>query len=544
MKYPDMRYVERKSRTTQVKFRGLNSTEGAGDGDIVAMRNMSSDHYPVLATRQKRLKVAQLTAPGGITALEKLAWVDGDQFYYGGEAVGTVEPGLKSFGTMGTTIVILPDKCYYDTQQGIFGQMESKWSGQLLTFTNGLLYGEEAIANTVQCDGVDWAQWFREGDAVTISGCTKHPENNKTPIIRAIDGDKMYFYENIFKLEGSAGQTEYTEAGTLRVERTVPELKYICENEGRLWGCDERTIYATKPNDIFNWNVYDGLESDAWAVTPESPGQNVTCFAYRGFPLFFKEDALNKVYGSYPSNFQLLGSATTGVAEGSGGSLAIAGEVLFYMSRNGIISYTGGIPQNIAEPFGTRQFRNAVGGSDGVKYYVSMEEVGGGWGLYVYDTRSGLWHQEDESRALGFARCAGQLYMLREDGGIWCIGNPLQTEESRTWEPEEDFRWEAEFGDIIEKSPDTKGPNKLLLRLEMDMGARTEVWMRFDSTGDWQLIWAGECEDPKRTYYLPIMPRRADHYRVKLCGVGGCRIHSITREYSKGTAIRSTGRRY
>ncbi len=104
---------------------------------------------------------------------------------------------------------------------------------------------------------------------MTIEGCTKHPENNKTPIIREIDGDKLYFYEYIFTLDGEDGVTPYTETGTLSVRRTVPDLLYVCENENRLWGCDKTTIYASKLGDIFNWNVYDGL--DTQTVTPWTP---------------------------------------------------------------------------------------------------------------------------------------------------------------------------------------------------------------------------------------------------------------------------------
>ncbi|CAN4034983.1 hypothetical protein PKCEKB_PKCEKB_19180, partial [Dysosmobacter welbionis] len=99
-------------------------------------------------------------------------------------------------------------------------------------------------------EGVDWADYFKAGDAVTIAGCTKHPENNKTPVIREIDGDKLYFYEYIFTLDGEDGVTPYTETGELSVSRTVPDLLFVCENENRLWGCDKTTIYASKLGDI------------------------------------------------------------------------------------------------------------------------------------------------------------------------------------------------------------------------------------------------------------------------------------------------------
>lgn len=542
MKYPDMKYVDRYTRSVQVKFGGLDCTEGAGDGDICRMRNMSADHYPVLATRQKRYRIANIDNPGGLVALDKLGWVSGTEFWYDGKVRGQVTAGEKTFGVIGTTILILPDKCWYDTERETFGNLESRWEGNRITFTNGLLYEEEANANTVRCEGVNWEDWFRVGDAVTISGCTIHPENNKTPVIRGIDGDRLYFYENVFKLGGSDGLTEYQETGAMKIERTMPDLSWICANDGRLWGCDERMIYASKPGDIFNWNVFDGLDSDAWTVEPETAGKLITCFSYKGFAQFFKEDHLYKVYGSYPSNFQVLGSATLGVAEGSGRSLAIAGETLFWLGRNGMVAYTGGIPQNIAKPFGTRKFRNAVAGSDGMKYYVSMEEIGSGWGLFVYDTRTGLWHQEDESRVLAFARCDGQLYMLNDAGEIWLMGNVQEVPEGAV--PEQDFTWETEFADFIEKSPDTKGVGKLLLRMVMEENAEAEVSLRYDSTEDWIPVWNMTCEDPKRTYTLPLIPRRADHYRIRITGTGGCRIYSMTREYYRGSEFRSNGRRY
>lgn len=540
MKYPDMKYVDRFTSTTQVKFGGLNKTAGAGDGDICAMKNMSGIHYPVLATRERRYRIGKLEEPGGLVALGQLGWVDGTGFWYGGALRGQVTKGQKVFGVIGSRILIFPDKCWYDTDTQSFGSLESHWEGESLTFGNGLLYGEAADANTISCAGVNWSDWFREGDAVTISGCLIHPENNKTPIIRQIDGDRLYFYENVFKLAGANGLTEYTETGSLAIRRTVPDMIAICENEGRVWGCDGRTVYASKPGDIFNWNVFDGLESDAWTVTPEAAGDNVACFAYKGFTQVFKEDHLYKVYGSYPSNFQMLGSATLGVAEGSGRSLAVAGETLFWLGRNGMVAYTGGIPQNIAEVFGGARYRNGVAGSDGMKYYISMEEIGSGWGLYAYDTRTNLWHQEDETHATHFAKCDGQLYMLTAEGEIWLMGNVQEVPEGA--EPEEDFPWMVEFADFTEDSWEKKGVGKLMIRMELEEDASVEVWIQFDC-GDWKQIWSATSEGEKRSWYLPVIPRRCDSYRVRIKGTGGARIFTMTREYFRSTPFRSSGRR-
>lgn len=194
---------------------------------------MSGSHYPVLSTREKRYKVADIDNPGGLVALDKLGWVTGTDFVYDGEVRGQVSQGEKVFGIIGSTIIILPDKCYYDTSSESFGHLESKWEGERLTFCDGKLYDTDAEANTIHCEGVDWNQYFRKGDAVKIAGCTAHTQNNKTPIIREIDGDKLYFYEHTFTLDGENLEL-YTEEGTLSITREVPDMKFICENDGRL----------------------------------------------------------------------------------------------------------------------------------------------------------------------------------------------------------------------------------------------------------------------------------------------------------------------
>lgn len=534
MKLPDVRYSDRSRKSTQVKFGGLNHTVGAGDGEIWDMKNMTGDYYPLLATRERRYKILKLEQPGGIYAWEKLCWVDDTGFYYDGVRKGGVSAGSKRFASMGAYIVILPDKCFYNVETDTFGSMESYWSGGELTFTNGKLYDEEAEANTIYCKGVTWSNYFRAGDAVTISGCTAHPENNKTAVIRAIDGDKLYFYEYVFKLDGEGG---YTEEGELSLSRTVPDLEYICENENRLWGCTGSTIYASKLNDIFNWNVYDGLESDAWAVEPTAAGVLTGSVSYKGYSIFFKEGKIYKVYGSTPSNYSIVSSASIGVADGSGGSLAIAGETLFYLSRSGIMAYSGGIPQPISQAFGTEHYRNAVAGSNGLKYFVSMQDGDGEWGLFVFDTQTGLWHKEDQTQVTHFANCDGNLYMLNAAGEVWTVGRPNHIPDGA--ELEAAFDWMVEFADFTEEDPNKKSAGKMQLRMELEDDAVAAIDIQFDSDGNWRRVREIYDDEVKRSWCLPIIPRRCDYYRLRITGTGGCRIYSLAREYSQSSELKS-----
>lgn len=549
MRLPKIKYASGIGKSKQTVFGGLNHSTGAGDGELWDMRNLTSDHYPVMATRAPRMKYRSLAAPGGLFSWDELCWVDGTDFYFAGEVKGQVSEGEKVFASMGAYIVIFPDKCCYNTETGEFRSMESRWTGTV-RFHSGTYAGVEAYANTLSAEGVNWADYFSVGDAVEIDQEESAFEGPPFPIdplvIREIEYDSdteegsLRFYENSFtSLVQKQGEFEIgTQLNGVTVKRTVPDLKFLCENENRLWGCTENTIYASKLGDIFNWNVYDGLETDAYAVDTGSAGAFTGCISYQGYPTFFKEDHIYKVYGSVPSNFEVMGGATLGLAEGSSRSLAVAGEVLCYLNRSGVMAYTGGIPQPMGAAFGTNRFRNAVGGSDGLKYYVSMLSEEGTWGLYVYDTQRGLWHKEDETHVIHFARWAGNLYFLNEQGELWITGNVQDPPADVT--EETDVEWMAEFADFTADEPNKKGISKIQIRLELEQGAKAQAWLMCDSDGVWLPVGDALGEDVKRSYYLPIIPRRADHYRLKITGTGGCRIHSIAREHYTGSALRST----
>ncbi|NCC83659.1 MAG: hypothetical protein EOM03_05975 [Clostridia bacterium] len=525
IKLPNMKYSDGIKKATQVKFKGYNHNLGAGDGEIYDMTNLSGLYYPLLSTRPKRRLLTTLTAPHGLFGRDKLAYVDGTNFYYDGAVKGTVAASDKVFAAIGDRIIIFPDKKYYDTEEDEFGDLGATWSGAV-TFQDGYLYEEAAEANTIYAAGVTWSDYFSKGDAVTISGCVTYTDNNKTPIIREIDdtAHTMSFYENIFDNGSESAVT---------IARTVPDMDFIFENENRLWGCKGDTMYASKLGDPFNWNVFDGISTDAWSWDAGSAGDFNGAKGFLGYPCFFKEDHIYKNYGSIPSNYQPMSSADLGVADGSGKSLAIAKETLFYLSRAGMMAYAGGIPTPIGDAFGNVRYKNAVAGSDGTRYYVSMQDDADAWHLFVYDTGNGQWFREDSTHVLDFAFCDGNLYFLNSSGQIWITGNIIDPPTSTEEDP---VSWIAEFGDFVNGDPNKKGVSKIQLRAELETGATMTAYIKFDSETAWTAVKTLAAAS-KRSYYLPIIPRRGDHYRLKLTGTGGCRIYSMSLEYYSGSEL-------
>ena len=538
MKLPSMAYSNGMASATQTSFAGLNHTPGAGDGELYHMENLTGAYYPLLSSRPPRWKVGTLTQPGGLFAHTELCWVDEKGFWYNGERKGDVTAGEKQFAALGAYLLIWPDKAYYNTQTGVLGSLEARWAGQGVSFQNGTLYEQEAQASTIQAAGVHWADHFQKGDAVTISGCVLHPENNKTIIIRDIQGDKLVFYEYSFALEGEKGDQPYTESGEVTIARTLPDLDFVCENENRVWGCKGNTIYCSKLGDPFNWNVFDGLATDAYAVDTGSAGEFTGCVSYLGYPIFFKEDHIYKVYGTIPSNFQVMGTSTLGVAQGCGKSLAVAGEVLFYVSRAGVMAYSGGVPQCISRGLGSQRLYRAAAGADGLRYHLSAQDEDGNWHLLVYDTQTKLWHREDDTQATHFAAHGGSLYLLSQGGEIWTVGDVAQPPEGAKQEGQ--VAWVAEFADFTDGSPDKKGLFRLHIRLEVAEGGQVQAWAQVDSDGVWHPMGQPIGPTPKRSFQLPMVIRRGDHYRIKLTGTGACRIYSITRERYGGSAYNAT----
>ncbi len=523
LQYNIPKYSDGIKQDTQTTFKGFDARLSACDGAIRDMRNMSGDEYPIASTRPGRKALLGLSSPNGLCCHDGIYYAASDGFYSlnGGDSVklGALSDSRKRFASLGAYIVILPDKAYYNRLTGEFGSLEAEWNGTA-SFTDGTYAGIDAEACRIVTDGDAFP--FSVGDAVTISGAD-NDANNQTIIIREISEDKksLGFYEHSFT---------NADAQTLTLKRSVPDMDFICENDNRLWGCRGDEIYASKPGDIFNWNVFDGLASDCYAVTVGSEGDFTACVSYLGYPIFFKEDKVYKVYGSKPSDFQVMSSASMGVASGSDRSLAIAGEVLYYHSRVGIMAYSGGVPQCVSSVFGSAVYTDAVGGSDGIRYYVSLLGSDGVRVLICYDTKSNQWYKEDELSVVGFGFDGGRLLALSEGasgGALTALRGETANEGS--------FTSLCEFADFIEDSPNKKSTAKVQLRVELDSGSTLTVQISTDG-GEYTTVRTLTAPD-KRSYYLPILIRRCDHFRIRFKGVGGWRLYSLTREYSEGSQI-------
>ena len=361
---------------------------------------------------------------------------------------------------------------------------------------------------------------FRQYDGVTLSGA------------EALDGANVIWQAGSdFAVVSGVLEGQKHMRG-LVLSRTVPEMDYVIECGNRLWGCRAGTdrlgnpvneIYASKLGDFRNWNCFMGLSTDSYAVTVGTQGPFTGAITYLGNPLFFKEDCLYKIYGSYPAAFHVQSTACRGVAQGGGESLAIVGETLFYKSPMGVCAYDGSLPAEVGRNLGFDPLEGGVGAGFGGKYFLSLQEHTGTDALYVYDKLLGQWHRETGFGARQMVSHAGKLYGLDKNGGLWL----LRGGKSRAR-----VKWMARTGRISGWDGKRMVLKSLELQLLLANRARMDISVRYDDRGAWERI--GTLTGSDRRFLLPIRPKPCSHLELLLEGEGDIRLLSLTRVLRQG----------
>ena len=563
-------------------FLGYNHNFKIGPGEFFDTENLSTDYYPLLSTRKKRGIVSQLTAGQGMIEKDALAYIDNGTLYYNSQATGLtgISSGDKQIIGMGAYICIFPDKLYFNTQdQTDFGSMEEHYANAVEESTgsvtyqacmsDGTLYTSRTVSPTEPespANGDVWVDtnngtyyeyssvqmmWVEimtvyvkitfttmgqldvnDYDGVVISG-SGIPDLNGDKIIYAHGGgiEENDYIVVVGVLQEDIPSTQER----ITIDRNVPDMDYVCEAQNRLWGCfygndgtqNLNEIYCCALGDFKNWRQYLGLSTDSWTASIGSDGVWTGAVNYLGYPTFFKENCIHRVAISSEGAHQLMETDCRGVQNGSFRSLQIVGETLFYKSRTDFCAYQGGFPQGISDQLGDEKYYDAVAGTFGNKYYVSMRDSVNRWHLFVFDTIKNLWIREDNLHAKFFASVDDELYCINEEVQTLVTVNKLLALNGTTGTPEGSISWKAESGLQYYQYPDMKYVSRYNFR--MRCSGIVKLYIEYDSSGTW--IESGQINVMDRfdTVTIPVKPRRCDHLRFKLEGTGYVKIYSIAK---------------
>ena len=593
-----MAYSSGITRSQQVQFGGLRHNDNAGDGEIWDMENMSARSFPLLRSREKRRSGETLTGATEMFFDNHAMWytdADGWLWYKRGlrtikvTQVGTAETKFVRFGDR---IVLMPAKKLIQAKYTVAGtaanpaalpasaekgtayvinaggdpqnpnwslfvwtgdewdssmgawvvSMEAEMTATKITISDGTIYGAAATANTLTVNLPASADLlkagFRVGDAVEIDGLTTEPDNNKIAIIREIGKTSMAFSDFCFKIPASDSgekRTSYTETGTITFRRSVPDMEICFEFENRLWGADKKEIFASALGDPTNFYVFDGLSTDSWYVELQTRGEITGGIGWY-YPTFFRENYILRIYGADATTYQTSEVLAPGVAHGMQNSLGAAGGLLFYYSPNGMMAYDGDYPQDLQQVFGTGSYSGGLSVSDGTDYFVELRQ-GAVERLYHYDGLRGLWTAEDspgiDSMSLteGGSNLLPAVIAMTTDRKLITLKGP-----GFPWgeDPAAVVSY-VEFADFTMEHSNRKAVSKLLLRISAE-SANVTVRIQYDSSGTW-LTAATLGAAGKKSWYIPVMPHRCDHFRLRLEATGDWTLHSLAIEYYTGSAM-------
>ncbi len=584
MLYPIVKETKTYNLMT-TEFGGYNHSLKPREGEFFDTENITTDYYPIASGRKKRGIVRRLNSPSGMTAKDSLIYADGADLYYNGKKVdGLVlstekEKCPKKFVSMGAYLCIFPDNLYLNTADMTdFGSMEMSWEAEESTSVkysickgDGAEYGKTTVADEAPKDAENGDLWIdsstdthilkqysknmnmwveiatvyvkieakgigqriEKGDGIRISGCKYSGENEY--IKKQIEALNSTFTvkergDNHIVVTGLLDET-YTQNGGVNATRKVPKMDYVTECQNRLWGCyygleDGKTvneIFCCKLGDFKNWEVYSGISTDSFKASCGTDGVWTGAVTYLGYPLFFKENYVHKVYISSGGAHQIVSMAIDGVQKGSDTSFAIVNDYLFYKSKTGINRFDGTQAVNISSDLGNEQYCDAVGGRLGEKYYVSMKDINEKWHLFVYDVKRGLWIREDNTMALYFADIDNELYYIDGDS------NELKTINGTEGKEEDKFPWKIVFGDIGYEYFQKKYLSRFNIRMSLEEDGWAEIYTEYDSNGIWEKRGTINGTGISRTFTLPIIPRRCDHIRIKIEGSGEFKLYSISK---------------
>lgn len=583
MEYPTL-YVKQKSRQMADAFQGYNHNLRIGDSEFYDMINMTSNYYPVLAPRSKRGVYVESSKASGLIAKDKLCYVDGTAFVVGEDRI---EMGLsdsaKDLISMGAYVIIMPDRKYINTiKNGTeyeHGNIDATFtttadvSFQLCTLTGDayenatesptapeepkneqLWIDTSSTPHTLKKYSAANAMWvsiattyikvsstgigkeFKQYDGVKISGITAAglTDLNSSHALWGCGDDYLVITGILDKVT-----TQTVAQGKITIERKMPVMDFIVESNNRLWGCRYganndgnivNEIYACKQGDFKNWNCFMNLSTDSYAVSCGSDGQFTGAITHLGYPLFFKETCIHKVYGDYPANYRLQHTTCRGVQRGCHKSLAIVNETLFYKASSAVCAYDGSLPVEMSSALGETRYSDAVAGAHGNKYYIDMKTADGKYHLFVYDTAKGMWHKEDNLQVDCFCSFLNEMYAI--DHSTKHIITMLGSGKSDS----KKVPWMVETGLVGMSMPDMKYISRLLIRMSLEVGSNVAVSIQYDSVGDWEYV-AQMTVTSLRSFAIPVRLRRCDHFRIRIEGEGEGRIYSITKTIEQGSDV-------
>lgn len=591
--YPPMKN-RRKSTEMIQNWGGLNYDLRAAENEFSRMEGMCTEHYPVAGSSRPEVSYMAMNYQGMAYNGEILAWVSDGTLYFGLDQPKVQLKGLsdgeKQLIWMGTDLLIFPDKIAYrvacdeeGNEYPDFEYLDFECGGQAdITYymceadgfrlnANSFTVGD--IAPQAPADGACWVDTSGEkdvlkkystsmeswvsvsstyihigpfaaetnpevGDAVTIQGADIEAVNGTHIVQKVIRGDSLGSWYIV--IPGLMREvTHQAEGGGVTLSRTVPDMDFVIECGNRLWGCrytggaygDLNEIYASALGDYRNWHKYEGISTDSYTASRGCPGPWTGAINLSGCPLFFKEDCIERVYPSSSGAHRIVTYNVRGTIANK--TLQVLDGLVYYQSPYDVCVFDGSEVTGISDKLwgkhrGTPWSGYAAGTEYG-RYFICLRDPDKAeqYDMMVFDPSTGLWACDKVyDRPIVFFASSEAEEM------IWCVGNQIYRRQPGTARPM--GVWMLQSAVFGYSQPNRKYVSRLQLRLSIQEGGYGDLFIRYDSGREWELVGHITGTDLVHTALVAVRPRRCDHFELKMEGKGEFRLYSLTKQLEEG----------
>ena len=227
---------------------------------------------------------------------------------------------------------------------------------------------------------------------------------------------------------------------------------------------------------------------------------------------------MTELYGAYPSQFKTVDVGVFGlvdqraVAEGNG--------YLFFVDRDGVKQYTGGIPKPMSDEL-DEIYNDSALISDGRRFYL-FNDNGTNKKVYTFDLRTQTWLPEDDLDVVAFTTIERTVYALDSTGKIWQFNSGSYN----------DIEWEFTTKEFDMNSFFKKSVKKIKLKAEMEEASTIEVYLSSNG-GEFKRIknYNHYDDDDYKEIYCNIKTGRLSRFQIKIKGVGKSIVSGMA-EYS------------
>ncbi len=324
--------------------------------------------------------------------------------------------------------------------------------------------------------------------------------------------------------KGEIANRDFYATNVYRIYRKIPYMTHLTLHKGRLWGASPNGefVYASALNDVFNFNLYDGLEDDSVYLESSTEGGHKGVISCGNCVAVLKKNSFDAIYGELPSEFS-VGKSYSGIGCIDINSAVVINNALFFLGSRGFYEWTGSRPVLISEKLG-KKYVSAYGFTDGLKYYVSAYD-GREYENLAYDIKYMTWHRNGTDCYTGGFLKDGKNYAV-SGGNLYLLGANAEKSE-----------WMAESAKIFCEDFDMDRIGEMWIYLKAEENGEIEVMSSADGEQMTSCLRVSLKKTGGRCIRVPIRMKEGMYWQYRIKGKGKIIIFGIKIIYESGGRV-------